>query len=281
MQQQQDWNAVTAMFQWHTLGLLSDLDFLSLVEAELLPQWAESVHDWLSKRSETNPTDLVTVASKMYGAWRFRILGVALLLCPTEDYKQALSFQKSQQLLRDDDHVCGCFYSVLLMIQAACGTAASCSNLEKHVVPIISLHDLAVSAKSSNYRLALARRKKEAKLQAANDLLRMEESQPTSTNNNSSGVVEARVRLSNNNRNHGHTPTFREVVEEYARERDILFQPRMGIHALNPDGKQIFLFGRVPIYLDGNVVYARQENSVEWKALSLDAVAAQAQSAVS
>ena len=26
-QQQQDWNAVTAMFQWHTLGLLSDLEF--------------------------------------------------------------------------------------------------------------------------------------------------------------------------------------------------------------------------------------------------------------
>ena len=50
----------------------------------------------------------------------------------------------------------------------------------------------------------------------------------------------------------------------------------MGINALNQDGKQIFKFGSVLIYLDGNVAYARQEDSGEWQALSLDAIAAQA-----
>jgi len=126
------------------------------------------------------------------------------------------------------------------------------------------LDDLRVVANTTNYRIVLARRKSEAKRNAADDLLRMEET--------ASNGVEARVRL---NHISGRTPTFREVVEEYARERDILFQPRMGSKALK-DGKQVFLFGKVPLYLDTNVAYALLDGSGEWKAMPLDDIAEKA-----
>lgn len=51
------------------------------------------------------------------------------------------------------------------------------------------------------------------------------------------------------------TATFRDVVEDFSRQNDIPFAPRMGANALK-DGKQIFLFGSVPVYFDKSVVFA-------------------------
>lgn len=266
--QKQDWNALTAVLEWHSLGLLSDLEFLSLTEAELLPHWAESVYHWICQhgsKQRNQQTDLAEVAAQMYGVWRSRIFGMRLSNWKTEaDYEPSQSLEESFRLLRSDTNICACFYAVLLMIQTA---VAAPSDSAENPVPQ-QLEDLRVSAKSSNYRIVVARRKAEVKRQAADDLLRMEES------SNAANGVEARVRLNQSNtvRSGGGTPTFKEVVAEYARERDILFQPRMGNKAFNNDGKQVFLFGTVPIYLDNNVAYAR-EGSGEWKAMSLDAIA--------
>jgi ABC-type amino acid transport substrate-binding protein len=44
----------------------------------------------------------------------------------------------------------------------------------------------------------------------------------------------------------------------------------MGINATK-DGKQVFLFGSVPIYLDANVAYAFRNN--DWLPMSLDDIA--------
>ena len=65
----------------------------------------------------------------------------------------------------------------------------------------------------------------------------------------------------------GENVTFREVVEEFAREKDISFRPRLGSNA-TMNGKQVFLFGDSPIYLESNVVYALKAG--EWLPTALD-----------
>ena len=80
----------------------------------------------------------------------------------------------------------------------------------------------------------------------------------------STSETEARIRL---RRLNVHTPTFRDVVEEFARERGILFRPRMGVNS-HKDGKQVFLFGGKPIYLEGDVIYFADQS--KWKPVSLD-----------
>jgi hypothetical protein len=119
--------------------------------------------------------------------------------------------------------------------------------------------------------VVLAHRVAEEKKRASDDLLRMETGVVGGTDDNGR---EARVRLHRN----GQTPTFREVVEEFARERDILFQPRMGSNA-RKDGKQIFLFGNLPVYFESNVVFAQQGN--DWRPISLDTLATMAASPTS
>ena len=146
--------------------------------------------------------------------------------------------------------VCTVFYSVLLMIQAA------------HESNQDLLDDLKPTA--TNARAVLARRTREERERAQEELYRMEASGVATGTGLQDPAVEARVRAAQ--RNQGHTPTFREVVEDFARDSDVLFQPRMG-HNSTKDGKQIFLFGEIPIYLDSDVVYAYQNS--EWRPTSL------------
>ena len=74
-------------------------------------------------------------------------------------------------------------------------------------------------------------------------------------------VMEARVRLQ---RAGGQVPTFREVVEEFCKGSAIFsFSLEWGGSATR-DGKQTFLFGKTPVYLDANVVFALKEGS-EWR----------------
>jgi hypothetical protein len=101
----------------------------------------------------------------------------------------------------------------------------------------------------------------------------MEESGEVGPTSRDMNGIEARVRLNHNNVQ-ARPPSFRDVVEEYARERDILFQPRMDNNGLK-DGKQVFLLGKVPIYLDANVAFA-WHGSGEWRPMSLDEIAKKA-----
>jgi tuftelin-interacting protein 11 len=238
----QEWQAVDAALQFSNRGLISDNEFLSVIEGELLPHWADSIHEWL----QDTPSDYAQ-AAEVYLEWK------ATLLQPSTE-KGPPEASKSHLLLQKDTAVCRIFYAVLLMIHAA-----SESNVD-------ALDDLRPS--TTNFRVVLARRVAEEKKRASDDLLRMETGVVGGTDDNGR---EARVRLHRN----GQTPTFREVVEEFARERDILFQPRMGSNA-RIDGKQIFLFGNLPVYLDSNVAFSQQGN--DWRPTSLDALATKAAS---
>ena len=71
-------------------------------------------------------------------------------------------------------------------------------------------------------------------------------------------------------RRKGEPATFRDVVEAFAKDHDVLFRPRMGANAVK-DGKPVFLFGGIPVYFDSNVIFALQES--QWRPLSLDQLA--------
>jgi hypothetical protein len=71
-------------------------------------------------------------------------------------------------------------------------------------------------------------------------------------------------------RRKGEPATFRDVVEEFAKDHSVVFLPRTGANATK-DGKPVFMFGHVPIYFDSNVIFALQQ--AEWTPLSLDQLA--------
>lgn len=271
------WNdVITTLLEYHNLSLLTDLDFVSLMEGELLPNWANSMHQYMTQslsilthqpnnnnnKNATSVTETTTAArviSRYYTKWKIGILGD----CSNNNNKNngIVLYQKSHDILKRDSAVCCCFYTVLLMIEAW-----SKRDTDR-------LNHFGINTSAIYYRIVLARRKLELKHKNTQDWVRFD-SMTSGIDREDTNVAEAHVRLhpSNNSTGTNTVPTFRDVVEEYARERDILFQPRLGNKAWK-DGKQVFLFGTVPVYLEKNVAYAHVEGSTEWKAMPLDAIA--------
>jgi hypothetical protein len=228
----QDWSGLDIIFEMHGKGLLSDVEYISILEGELLTNWAAKMQDWLFENSEA------VEAAANYREWKMRLLA--------RSDSTSAGMGLSVLLLRKDRHVCCIFYSVLRMIQVA-------GKGDKD-----TLDDM--RPPHASFRVALARRVKEKQRRVEDDLLRME--------SQGGSAVEARIRLQHRN---AHTPTFRDVVEDFAKERDVLFQPRMGTKATK-DGKQVFLFGEVPIYLISDVVFAFKDS--DWLPVSLDQLSA-------
>jgi tuftelin-interacting protein 11 len=158
---------------------------------------------------------------------------------------QLLSVNESkitQILLFHDEMICRYFNAVLQML-----------------VPNAPLDDVLYPPDPVSYHTVLARRVAEAKKRADDDYYRME--------GGDTAFVEAQIRLRRQTQTA--MPTFREVVEELAHEHDILFQPK-SMNSQSSRGKQIFVFGKTPIYLESNVVYACENPSLPWKPVSLE-----------
>lgn len=147
----------------------------------------------------------------------------------------------TKNLVLTDEMICRYLNSVLLML-----------------LPNAPLDDVLYPPDPVSYQSVLARRVSEANKRATEDSWRMMEG-------GNSSVVEAQIRL----RRQSVVPTFREVVEELAREHGIVFQPKA---AAREDGKQVFVFGKTPIYMESNVVYACEHPSLPWKPVSIDAL---------
>jgi tuftelin-interacting protein 11 len=175
----------------------------------------------------------VSQAALSYTQWKFHML--------TKKYVPDCSLQ----LFRSDEYICRIFYSVLKMIEIS-------NKLQRD-----ELDEIAVT--NSNFRVVLARRTKEEQRSSEVEFIRFQ--------SQSVSEIEARIRLQ---RRSVHTPTFKEVVEEFAKEKGILFQPRMGSNALK-DGRQTFQFGETPIYIEGDVIYASKGHN--WQAIALDELA--------
>lgn len=146
--------------------------------------------------------------------------------------------------LCDDDMVCRMFYSGLFLAQkATSGTPEELSNY---------------APSTSSYPVVLARRATEERQRTEEELQRMDIGVP------SSGTGFQRRRPPTNGM------TFRNVVEEVALENNVSFLPKLQGNTTK-DGKQIFLFGSVQIYIDSTVVFALK--GTKWIPTSLEDLA--------
>ena len=228
---QQVWDGLNIALELHARGFLPDLEFMSVIEGELLTNWAINVHGLL-----VNGTSVSAIAEN-YRLWKLQVL-----LKPSLVGNATFSVDRSVRLLRQDQSICCTFYSVLLMIQLA--NSPERDDLDELQPP------------RTNFWVVSARRAKEKQRGVQEDFVRMEAK--------SASEVEARIRLQRRN---VHEPSFKDVVEEFAKERGIVFQPRMGAKALK-DGKQVFLFGKSAIYMVGDVIYVNKDS--DWRPVSLD-----------
>jgi hypothetical protein len=72
-----------------------------------------------------------------------------------------------------------------------------------------------------------------------------------------------------------HGRSFKEALEQLAETHGLLFLPKPG---KSQAGKQVYGFGKVPVYLDGNrLVYAQEGPGGAWKPLALDDLLRRAQ----
>ena len=229
----QDWSGFETLVQIHVEGLISDIEYLGLLESDICCNWAERIHALLCDGWDT------TEAAENYWLWKRKLFATT-----TYSGSDASSppIRSSSRLLYDDERICGIFYSVLKIIQAA---SRSDFSVLDDLRPL-----------RTNFHVALAQRLKARKQQVEESLLQAE--------SKNVGETAARIRLQRRNI---HTPTFRDVVEEFASENEILFQPRLGANS-TIDGKQVFLLGKTPIYLDSDVVFAFKDN--EWRPSSLE-----------
>lgn len=66
--------------------------------------------------------------------------------------------------------------------------------------------------------------------------------------------------------------TFKETTELFASKYNIPFVPSGKSHKIS--GKDVFLFGKIPIYFDGHVIYAqkglRESKLDDWTPIGLD-----------
>ena len=166
---------------------------------------------------------------------------------------------KGRKVLQQDPIICRCFFAALLVINGGLGKGEEIHRPQ-----------------ATNYRVVLSRRSAEERKRINEDLSRMNTSGLAPSDQvRSDANREARARLAALN---SHAPTFRDVVEEFARERDMLFQPRIGSSkATLVNGKQVFLFGTIPVYLDSNVVFALSP-SKKWEPISLEELGTRAAS---
>ncbi|GKZ00357.1 hypothetical protein MPSEU_000988700 [Mayamaea pseudoterrestris] len=221
-----DWSVVELVFQLNDSRLLSDIEFLALMEGDILLPWYDAIYDWLSKGGH------IDNAVESYLDMKTRLFQCAGFDCHCPG---------ASRRLYEDETICRVFYSLLLMFRALVDARQA---------------DISVYSSGhfrSTFRSALVRRTKEEQRRIADELARMD-----------GGVVgesdlgmDTRLRMNRS----GQTPTFKEVVEEFANERSILFQPKQGSNATR-DGKPVYVFGKVPIYFDADVVFAL--NDGEW-----------------
>ena len=302
-------SAVRTLFQYHQLQLISDVQFLSLFEGELLPHWADAMYQYMSQSlrntvSDAKVTDdgsTLEIVCRVYTIWKRHIFGGMNDLTGAIDANGVVTsnddvaVSPSHLLLRADIPICECFYSVLEMLstyykvfQCNAANCSESSNTRNDTGPFNALRFA-----TPGYRSVYHRRNDKLKQQASDDLLRMNLSgmagattfngeRPDQT---AGSVLDAQVRLHQSQSKDifsSNGPSFRDVVAEFAREHDLLFQPRLnsGVGATTTkDGKAIYLFGTIPIYLDHNVAYAYTKTTSttttnrEWQPMSLNDIA--------
>jgi tuftelin-interacting protein 11 len=221
---QQEWFTIERLMDLYDNGLMSQVEFISLLEGEILGVWAQKLHRHLLSNQEHD----VNTLAQLYSIWKRKVGG------PPSTPQNIL--------VRMDGRLCRILYSCLKMIDAAVKGTPEAMD--------------AIVPRASSYKEVLARRSKEERDIGDEQLDRLE----------TKDAMEFRKRVLS--RQIGGTTTFQEVVEDFAGEHDISFRPRTGGKDTTDEGKPIFLFGSVPIYLDSNVIFALRD--ARWQPVAME-----------
>jgi hypothetical protein len=257
-----DWKSLRMLFELHGNHLISDVEFLSLLEGPFLVTWAGGIHSRLcrsdsvplaSDELNTQDTDNQSVLGAALSA--YRECKIRVLVDPHfgNEKKSSFSYSRSLVLLRGDRTMCRIFYSIVCMIQIYHQSLSSSSSTESE--QLLQELDL-LEPEVQGFYMIRGRRSMEEKQKLREDYAVMQ--------SRSKGESRARVILQHRNIPE---PTFREVVEAFAGDRSVVFRPK---HGARRDGKQIYLFGDRAIYLEGDVVFCHDGDSNSWRPVSLD-----------
>jgi tuftelin-interacting protein 11 len=217
------------VFRFYEGGLLSSVDFLSLLEGDILRRCVVKAYAQV-----TSSEGSVEACARSYRGWKGDLESLAK------------SYASGRQVLQKDEVVARCFLAMLRMMEARVQSDAA------------ALERLEPSALS--YSQIRSRRLRERQRDAEVELLRTERGK-----NDYETQTRARFVRQGYNK-----PTFREVVEDFATAESIPFQPRSGARSM-VDGKQVFLFGDIPMYLESDVIFVH-EGSNQWEPLSLESL---------
>ncbi|KAL7541288.1 hypothetical protein ACHAXR_010789 [Thalassiosira sp. AJA248-18] len=102
---EQDWGHLHILFEYFEKGLMSCDDFLSLIEGEVLPAWANALHSALKQKDPMNEI------KEFYIAWKEQFFEQSTNITPRDA-------QNPQLTLCSDSMVCRYFFGGLKMIQA-------------------------------------------------------------------------------------------------------------------------------------------------------------------
>lgn len=296
---EQDWSLINALDQMKDMQLISDLDWCSLIEGELLVHWAYTLHQWLTT-STTNATTSTTAdgindpiilqVAENYMEWKVQIFAARQSVSHHDKTSPGTldSEIPIEMLIGKDERICRIFYSVLCMIRFATAGANSTTTHQgspkaNNKTESWTLDDLKPVPGLLNFTTVQARRMREQRAAAKDELERLNAAWSNGNNddnNNNEHVLPLRFQRGRMD------ATFREVVEAFAKEHDVLMQPRVqgsgggGNTVSTKDGKPIFLFGSIAIYLDSNVVFVQTKGggntASEWRPVSLEELAVMA-----
>lgn len=222
------------VMEMHDCGLLSLIDFLALVEYDLLHRVLVPLHEQASS-AKANTGKL----AESYVQGKF---GLESLL---KDYPI------SRMALYSDEIVSRCFLGMLRIVEAV------------NKSEFKSLARLEAPSHSISFTAIRARRVRDRKRRAQAEMLRMESGNKDKL---ATQTREQFIRQENNDK-----ATFREVVEEFCLQESIPFVPRTTGAWTHVDGKQVFLFGTIPVYLDSDVVFVH-EGKDQWEPTSLESL---------
>ena len=220
-------------YEMYEGGLMSLVDFLALVEYGVLLHVVKPAYESATSEA-SNPKQLATTyLERKY------------------DFKSLLQrYPLSNKAVETDDMIPRCFLTVLRMVDAVNHKdTASLARLEPLSGPI-----LFTSIQTRRIRT----RKKDAQI----EMLRME------TGEKDKLATRTRAHFLRQSENKA---TFREVVEEFCLQESIPFTPRTTGAKTHVDGKQVFLLGEIPVYLDSDVIFA-YEGDHRWEPTSLESL---------
>lgn len=245
------------LFPPHTLS--------SLFEGQFCLNWTKTLYSWLFCPNSSKGRNYQLMGTVLEEVAQFYL-----------GWKQILLVDLS---LSRDDVIVRYFYVGLQMIDLAIKKRQGADDVMSQEEMDSTIDELEPpGCETSNYQMALRKRQRESQIkeQATQDLEYQTKTMKTNMFNSQNMVRSKFIRRSVD------MTSFREVIEDFAMENDILLVPRReGIDAnARKDGKQVYNFGKIPIYIDENVVFAqlkRDGNNVEglmWDPTSLDDLAA-------